>query len=168
MDHPSQDPPNRCGESLHTKKPLETAAQLRYTSKTLHVREADAMRRDVRAGRRSTIGNRVCPKRVSGVRIPISPPEKVTRFGAFHISGHKPHTPCGGVAEWLNAAVSKTVLPATRVTRVRIPPPPPRTDKLSQSRGLFLCSSPQSEYGGLHCDNRLSKAKERPYGRSHC
>ena len=87
LDHPSQDPPNRCGESLHTKKPLETAAQLRYTSKTLHVREADAMRRDVRAGRRSTIGNRVCPKRVSGVRIPISPPEKVTRFGAFHISG---------------------------------------------------------------------------------
>ena len=67
LDHPSQDPPNRCGESLHTKKPLETAAQLRYTSKTLHVREADAMRRDVRAGRRSTIGNRVCPKRVSGV-----------------------------------------------------------------------------------------------------
>ena len=50
----------------------------------------------------------------------------------------------------------------------RIPPPPPRTDKPSQSRGLFLCSSPQSEYGGLHCDNRLSKAKERPYGRSHC
>ena len=31
--------------------------------------------RDVRAGRRSTIGNRVCPTRVSGVRIPISPPE---------------------------------------------------------------------------------------------
>ena len=106
MDHPSQDPPNRCGESLHTKKPLETAAQLRYTSKTLHVREADAMRRDVRAGRRSTIGNRVCPKRVSGVRIPISPPEKVTRFGAFHISGAQaPHpmrrggrvVECGGL-----------------------------------------------------------------------
>ena len=32
---------------------------------------------------------------------------------------------CGGVAEWLNAAVSKTVSPVTRVTRVRIPPPPP-------------------------------------------
>ncbi len=31
----------------------------------------------------------------------------------------------GGVAEWLNAAVSKTVWPATRVTGVRIPPPPP-------------------------------------------
>ena len=75
LDHPSQDPPNRCGDSLHTNKPLETAAQLRYTSKTLHVREADAMRRDVRAGRRSTIGNRVCPKRVSGVRIPSSPPD---------------------------------------------------------------------------------------------
>ena len=32
--------------------------------------------------------------------------------------------PYGGVAEWLNAAVSKTVWPF-RVTRVRIPPPPP-------------------------------------------
>ena len=30
--------------------------------------------RGVRAGRRSTIGNRVCPKRVSGVRIPAAPP----------------------------------------------------------------------------------------------
>ena len=29
------------------------------------------------------------------------------------------------MAEWLNAAVSKTVWPATRVTGVRIPPPPP-------------------------------------------
>ena len=35
------------------------------------------LRRAVRAGRRSTIGNRVCPKRVSGVRIPSSPPERV-------------------------------------------------------------------------------------------
>ena len=31
-------------------------------------------RRGVRAGRRSTIGNRVCAKSVSGVRIPASPP----------------------------------------------------------------------------------------------
>ena len=38
-------------------------------------------------------------------------------------------TPCGGVAEWLNAAVSKTVLPVIRVTRVRIPPPPPEIGK---------------------------------------
>ena len=35
------------------------------------------------------------------------------------------HRPCGGVAEWLNAAVSKTVSPVLPVTRVRIPPPPP-------------------------------------------
>lgn len=31
----------------------------------------------------------------------------------------------GGVAEWLNAAVSKTVYPVLPGTRVRIPPPPP-------------------------------------------
>ena len=43
--------------------------------------------------------------------------------------------PYGGVAEWLNAAVSKTVLPATRVTRVRIPPPPP--DKLKDREAKF-------------------------------
>ena len=121
MDHPSQDPPNRCGESLHTKKPLETAAQLRYTSKTLHVREADAMRRDVRAGRRSTIGNRVGVKSVSRVQIPDSPPvnSKAGLRACFVF------TPRGGVAEWLNAAVSKTVSPVLPVTRVRIPPPPP-------------------------------------------
>ena len=55
-----------------------------------------------------------------------------------------------------------------REAGARIPPPPPRNYEPSQSRGLFLCSPPQSEYGGLHCDNRLSKAKERPYGRSYC
>ena len=31
---------------------------------------------------------------------------------------------CGGVAEWLNAAVSKTVSGVKPLTRVRIPPPP--------------------------------------------
>ena len=36
-------------------------------------------------------------------------------------------TPSGGVAEWLNAAVSKTVYPTFSGTRVRIPPPPPFT-----------------------------------------
>ena len=34
-------------------------------------------------------------------------------------------TEYGGMAEWLNAAVSKTVLPVIQVTRVRIPLPPP-------------------------------------------
>ena len=47
------------------------------------------------------------------------------------------HTPCGGVAEWLNAAVSKTVSPVTRVTRVRIPPPPPEHPK-PRRRGFFI------------------------------
>ncbi len=47
------------------------------------------------------------------------------------------HTPCGGVAEWLNAAVSKTVSPVTRVTRVRIPPPPPEHPK-PWRRGFFI------------------------------
>ena len=37
------------------------------------------------------------------------------------------HTPCGGVAEWLNAAVSKTVSPVTRVTRVSNPSSSART-----------------------------------------
>src|SRR3546814_20997663 len=32
---------------------------------------------------------------------------------------------CGGVPEWLNGTVSKTVVRAS-VPRVRIPPPPPR------------------------------------------
>lgn len=80
---------------------------LRYTSMLL-LRSIVYVWRDVRAGRRSTIGNRVCAKSASGVRIPISPPD-VAR---------------GGVAERLNAAVSKTVSPA-RVTGVRIPPSPP-------------------------------------------
>ena len=88
--------------------------------------------RDVRAGRRSTIGNRVCAKSVSGVRIPISPPEysRPRQRGLFQIEYMRgPESrgpiPCGGVAEWLNAAVSKTVSPVLPVTRVRIPPPPP-------------------------------------------
>ena len=46
--------------------------------------------------------------------------------------------PSGGVAEWLNAAVSKTVSPVTPVTRVRIPPPPPETAKRPAIRGAFL------------------------------
>lgn len=100
-------------------------------------------RRDDRAGRRCTIGNRVCAKSVPRVRIPISPPEEprvltrdykdeIALSGGYYSSKpQRPHrkpkrsTPRGGVAEWLNAAVSKTVLPVTRVTRVRIPPPPP-------------------------------------------
>lgn len=70
------------------------------------------------SGRRSTIGNRVGAKSVSRVQIPDSPPElSVAPQGAT--------SPFGGVAEWLNAAVSKTVYPVSPGTRVRIPPPPP-------------------------------------------
>ena len=82
------------------------------------------MRRDVRAGRRSTIGNRVYPKRVSGVQIPVSPPLS--------------QPPCGGVAERLNAAVSKTVSPITSVTRVRIPAPPPLKSQRPNKGAFFI------------------------------
>lgn len=42
-------------------------------------KRGQATRRGVRAGRRSTIGNRVCPKRVSRVQIPASPPFPLMR-----------------------------------------------------------------------------------------
>ena len=59
------------------------------------------------SGRRSTIGNRVGVKSVSRVQIPDSPPvnSKAGLRACFVF------TPRGGVAEWLNAAVSKTVWP---------------------------------------------------------
>src|SRR3954466_11599948 len=41
----------------------------------------------------------------------------------------------GGVAEWLNAAVSKTVMGGLRPSRVRIPPPP-LTEPESLSGGV--------------------------------
>ena len=61
-------------------------------------------------------------------------------FRAIRIMRH----PYGGVAEWLNAAVSKTVLPVTRVTRVRIPPPPPAGQSGPRKRGSFHI---QGSYG---------------------
>ena len=48
------------------------------------------------------------------------------------------HHPSGGVAEWLNAAVSKTVLPVLLVTRVRIPPPPPEKTAGRESPACFF------------------------------
>ena len=49
-------------------------------------------------------------------------------------------TPCGGVAERLNAAVSKTVSPVTPVTRVRIPAPPPVSIRSPEGAlGAFSC-----------------------------
>lgn len=77
------------------------------------------------SGLRSTIGNRVYAKSVSGVRIPISPPDNLSAASHGAFSYDLLGRTLGGVAEWLNAAVSKTVWPATRVTGVRIPPPPP-------------------------------------------
>ena len=57
-------------------------------------------------------------------------------------------TPCGGVAEWLNAAVSKTVYPVFPGTRVRIPPPPPSSIERSEPERLaFLCLVPGFEPG---------------------
>src|SRR5919202_7063412 len=41
----------------------------------------------------------------------------------------------GGVAEWLNAAVSKTVSGVKPLTRVRIPPPPLRPVRPPRSGG---------------------------------
>lgn len=59
------------------------------------------------SGRRRTIGNRVGVMSVSRVQIPDSPPvnSKAGLRACFVF------TPRGGVAEWLNAAVSKTVWP---------------------------------------------------------
>ena len=96
-------------------------------------------RRGVRAGRRSTIGNRVCAKSVSGVRIPASPPFYFrSLMGIIRYEARTPRAPSGSqrdgtcfgfalgeVAERLNAAVSKTVSPVTLATRVRIPASPP-------------------------------------------
>ena len=59
------------------------------------------------SGRRSTIGNRVGAKSVSRVQIPDSPPE--LSAARIQLDGVPFSLLNGGVAEWLNAAVSKTV-----------------------------------------------------------
>jgi hypothetical protein len=53
---------------------------------------------------------------------------------------------CGEVAEWLNAAVSKTVRRVTPVSRVRIPPSPPET--------LATTPAPRSRGAGASCSWR--------------
>lgn len=103
-------------------------------------------RRDDRAGRRCTIGNRVYAKSVSGVRIPISPPV-IFRKRLFWALSFSPaplaaDTYLGRVAERLNAAVSKTVLPVLPVTRVQIPPLPPEFKGLLLP-GLFSYRQPK-------------------------
>ena len=62
-----------------------------------------------------------------------------------YTTGKVGRTPSGGVAEWLNAAVSKTVSPVSRVTRVRIPPPPPVKLKPGPP-GLFCCPRNRSGF----------------------
>ena len=51
-------------------------------------------------------------------------------------------TACGGMAEWLMAAVLKTAVPE-RVSGVRIPLPPPRTEGSIPERRVTVHSSPQ-------------------------
>ena len=101
-------------------------------------------RRDDRAGRRCTIGNRVYAKSVSGVRIPISPPELSRRnlYGnAFFIQSAlktgrlHPMRRGGRVVECGGLENRFTGNP---VTRVRIPPPPPRDFRFLQLQGPFL------------------------------
>ncbi len=74
-------------------------------------------------------------KTVSRVQIPSSPPFLTYSF--FEIQ-----TPCGGVAEWLNAAVSKTVRRVFPVSRVQIPPPPPHLNAKRYS--FFICACAHS------------------------
>ena len=59
---------------------------------------------------------------------------------------------CGGVAEWLNATVLKTVRPV-RVSGVRIPPPPP----LSSQRSLGVEENPSLIQAG-DCAAPLSQS----------
>ena len=96
---------------------------------------ASAFTESCPSGRRSTIGNRVGAKSVSRVQIPDSPPVN-SKAG---LSACFVFTPRGGVAEWLNAAVSKTVYPVTPGTRVRIPPPPPSLFDAASPSGSFFC-----------------------------
>ena len=74
----------------------------------------------------------------------------------------------GGVAEWLNAAVSKTVYPVSPGTRVRIPPPPPvesRTRRLCRRRVLLVCGRGARSEGGRRGDGRML---ERPSWENRC
>ena len=104
------------------------------------------------SGLRSTIGNRVYAKSVSGVRIPISPPV-IFRKRLFWALSFSPaplvaDTYFGRVAERLNAAVSKTVLPVLPVTRVQIPPLPP-VFKVCLWRAFFRIDSQSCISGSI-------------------
>ena len=123
--------------------------------------QAVSKRRDDRAGRRCTIGNRVYAKSVSGVRIPISPPDNLSAVSHGAFSYDLLGRTLGGVAEWLNAAVSKTVWPATRVTGVRIPPPPPgyKLQARVTVPALFYDNN-----RGIRTDEVDSRQENRPVG----
>ena len=61
--------------------------------------------------------------------IEVSDDVQLVRMGAFwHL--------VGGVAEWTNATVLKTVIPS-RVSRVRIPSPPPELGTKSMVSGFW-------------------------------
>ncbi len=61
--------------------------------------------------------------------IEVSDDVQLMRIGAFrHL--------VGGVAEWTNATVLKTVIPS-RVSRVRIPSPPPELGTKSMVSGFW-------------------------------
>ena len=61
----------------------------------------------------------------------------------------------GGLAEWLKAAVSKTVLAVFPLTRVRIPHPPPSGLAGSRRRGPFRC---RGSSGGFECRVPVKRA----------
>src|SRR5215204_6595235 len=62
----------------------------------------------------------------------------------------------GGVREWLNRAVSKTVVWVTPAPRVRIPPPPPQA-KCPALRGVF-----GSLAASLRCRRRVNRRQQTP------
>jgi hypothetical protein len=121
------------------------------------------------SGLRSTIGNRVYATSVSGVRIPISPPVIFRKrlFWALSFSAAlcAAATYSGRVAERLNAAVSKTVLPVLPVTRVQIPPLPPGFEGSACGRPFFIRNAMTLRgkltvqlplQAGLTCEARLA------------
>ena len=98
-------------------------------------------RRDVRAGRRSTIGNRVYARSVSGVRIPISPPEFFARERvAHHIRGLGPHPTEG----WQSGRLRRSRKPfhPYRGDQGSNPCPSARNEQPRNKRGFFCGPSP--------------------------
>ena len=64
----------------------------------------------------------------------------------------------GGVREWLNRAVSKTVVPVTPVPRVRIPPPPLRQAAPPGTRASSRTTSAKAGSNGERSCSRQASA----------